>query len=358
MSVLADRPQPEVERLREIHLGMIDAVLAGGGIATVAALAAERLGGTVAIVLPALDIGDARLKRYVSERLNGRPVEVPDRLAGEVPVRSGDETLGYAIALDTRSPRVHDVLELAALAALTAVTLRDARVSQRRAGAELLEAVRQGAEDVVTRAERLGVDLSHGASALVARPRHTDRALATIAQEHPGALAAARRDGIEALLPNEALARRLAHRLAAAMPVGLSPFEPDPSRLGAALRIAEVTLEIDADLDELLTGSWRLLLASTPHELDALIDSTVGPAIESGLLDTAHAYLAHDANINATAAAIHAHRHTIANRLARLRELTGHDPQRPHGQAQLALGLQALEVQRALGRQRGAARRP
>ena len=98
------------------------------------------------------------------------------------------------------------------------------------------------------------------------------------------------------------------------MPVGLSPFEPDPSRLGAALRIAELTLELDVDLDELLAGSWRLLLAATPPELDALIESTVGPAIESGLLDTAHAYLANDANINATAAAIYAHRHTVANR--------------------------------------------
>ena len=348
MSALADRPRDDVERLRAIHLGMIDAVLAGGGIATVAALAAEQLGGKVAIVLPSLDVGDAELKRYVSERLHGRPVEVPDRLAAEVPVRSGDETLGYVIALGTRSPHTQEVLELAALAALTAVTLRDARVSQRRAAAELLEAVRQGADDAVARAERLGADLSHGASALVARPRHADRALATIAQEHPGALAAVRRDGIEALLPDETAARRLAHRLQATMPVGLSPFEPDPDRLGAALRIAELTLELDVDLDELLGGSWRLLLASTPPELDALIDSTVGPAIDSGLLDTARAYLANDANINATAAAIYAHRHTVAEPArARLRELTGLDPQTPSGQAQFTLGLQALDVQRA-----------
>ena len=100
MSVLADRPDADVGRLREIHLGMIDAVLAGGGIATVAALAADQLGAKVAIVLPSLDVavGDPELTRYVSERLHGRPVEVPDQLAGEVPVRSGDETLGDVIA--------------------------------------------------------------------------------------------------------------------------------------------------------------------------------------------------------------------------------------------------------------------
>ena len=130
---------------------------------------------------------------------------------------------------------MHEVLELAALAALTAVTLRDARVCQRRASADLLEAVRQGADDTVARAQRLGADLSRGASALVARPRHADRALATIAQEHPGALAAIRRDGIEALLPDAgdgaaaAHARRSARRRHAGRPLAVRAG-PGPAR--------------------------------------------------------------------------------------------------------------------------------
>jgi hypothetical protein len=37
----------------------------------------------------------------------------------------------------------------------------------------------------------------------------------------------------------------------------------------------------------------------------------------------------------------------VASRLERVRALTGHDPQTPLGQSQLALGLQALAVQRA-----------
>ena len=85
MSVLAD-PQAgpaaaHVATLRQIHLGMIDAVLAGGGIAPVAALAADQLEGTVAIVLPAADIAAAApdgdrlpaLERYVAERLKAGP---------------------------------------------------------------------------------------------------------------------------------------------------------------------------------------------------------------------------------------------------------------------------------------------
>ena len=54
--------------------------------------------------------------------------------------------------------------------------------------------------------------------------------------------------------------------------------------------------------------------------------------------------------MNATAIAVYAHRHTVASRLERVRTLTGHDPQTPLGQAQLALGLQALDVQRAAAR--------
>lgn len=357
MSALADRARGD--DVRKIHLEMIDAVLAGGGVGPVAAIAAGQLGGTVAIVLPAVDIAvaepplpegrAAQLARYVSDR----PAKVPPGLVAEVPVRSGDEILGYAVLLDARRPRdAHDVLELAAVAALTAVTLRDAHVTQRRASAALLDELRSPhpPADVLARARQLGADLGQGASALSARGP-TERVLATIAQELPGALAAAREDRVEALLParddpDGAAARRLARRLGA----GLSPVEPDVARLGAALRIAAVTLELDVDLDAALTGSWRLLLRTPERELQALVDATVGRAGE--LTETVRAYLEHGANMNATAAAIFAHRHTVSSRLERVRALTGHDPQTPLGQAQLALGLQALAVQRAAARVR------
>jgi sugar diacid utilization regulator len=51
--------------------------------------------------------------------------------------------------------------------------------------------------------------------------------------------------------------------------------------------------------------------------------------------------------MNATAAAIHAHRHTISYRLGRIAELTAHEPQTPDAQSQLMLGLQALALRRA-----------
>ena len=334
MSALA---APEVATLRRIHLGMIDAVLAGGGVEPVAALAAERLGGTVAIALPGVDvaIGPPRYAAYVGNRLLGQPVRVPPGVVAEVPVRSGDELLGYVALLDAPpAPDAREVLELAAVAALTAVTLRDANVSRRRAAAAIFDDLRAG-EDVLARARRLGADLSGGASALYARGP-AERVLAVIAQEAPGALAAPRGDRVEALLPGDPeVARRLARRLGTC---GLSPFGTD---LLAALRYAELALEVGGEDGP----SWRLLIGASAEQRRALIDSTVGPA--SDLLDTLGAYLDHGANMNATAGAVFAHRHTVASRLERIRALTGHDPLTPAGQAQLTLGLQALAVQRA-----------
>ena len=231
------------------------------------------------------------------------------------------------------------MLELAALAALTAVTLRDAHVTQRRATAALFEEIERGLPhaEALTRARRLGADLSDGARALALRPP-TDRTLAAIAQELPGSLAAARGGLGIALVPAHLDALPLARRLGA----GLSPAGHD---LAAAMRFAAVALELDTDPAELLTGTWRLLVASEPPALQALVDSTVARA--GHLVDTLRAYIDHGASISATAAAIYAHRHTVSNRLERVRALTGHDPLTTAGQTQLALGLQALEVQAA-----------
>ena len=48
-----------VERLRAVHLQMLDAVLTGDGLAAVALLASEAAGGPVAIVVPRLGVASA-----------------------------------------------------------------------------------------------------------------------------------------------------------------------------------------------------------------------------------------------------------------------------------------------------------
>jgi DNA-binding PucR family transcriptional regulator len=56
--------------------------------------------------------------------------------------------------------------------------------------------------------------------------------------------------------------------------------------------------------------------------------------------------------MRATAAAGFAHRHTVAYRLERIEELTGHDPRSSEGLEQLNLGLKARAVRDALQRTR------
>ena len=56
------------------------------------------------------------------------------------------------------------------------------------------------------------------------------------------------------------------------------------------------------------------------------------------------AYFANDCNMNATARAIYAHRHTVAYRLERVRELTGLDPAATEDRERLGLGLKALRL--------------
>jgi hypothetical protein len=121
----------------------------------VASLAARELEGSVAIVLPAMDLaviappeGEHRLaplRRYVSDRLLGLPADPPDGLVSEVAVTSGDERLGSVMLLGrVPHPRADEVLQLAALAAVTSVALEQgAGQTQARARLALLELVRE-----------------------------------------------------------------------------------------------------------------------------------------------------------------------------------------------------------------------
>jgi hypothetical protein len=60
-AVPAPEPAPLalVERLRGVHLAMVDAVLGGDGLERVAELAASAAGGPVAIVVPRHDVAVA-----------------------------------------------------------------------------------------------------------------------------------------------------------------------------------------------------------------------------------------------------------------------------------------------------------
>lgn len=375
-----------VGRLREAHLAMTDAVLRGDGLPRVAELAATGAGGAVAIALPALGTaiasrepgGHRALTRWAAERGRGRPSIVLPNLLAEVPIRLGEEVVGVVALLRTgAAPRAGatEFLHLAATAAMTKLAIEDAKDAvERSLRASFVERLRcddelDGAE-IVRRAARLGCDLSRGAVVLgveleCERPQLI---LATIAEEHPGALAellegtAQVRARIYAVLPPTgaaspeatlASARRLAARLRRLGVVGLSSFYSEPAELGRAAREAELVLDVlrhsDADVaGDMGSGTYKLLfrvLASHPEEMRAFYAATIAPLVEyddqcaTELTRTLQAYFDANCSMSDTAAAIYAHRHTIAYRLDRIRDLTGLDPALCEDRERLGLGL-------------------
>jgi hypothetical protein len=383
------RRSAPVADLRQVHLGMVDAVLAGGGVASVARLAADALGGTVVVALPPLDLtacapdGEDRRLADVRRHVEDRSAPTPLDLAAEAPVRRGDEPLGAVVLLGGRrraTAEADQVLRLAALAVLTAVALEDGNAHAPKSDSAALFADLRGGpapsgERVVARAHELGCDLRYGGVALCAAPEAgaTQRAVAAILQDAPRALVHAGDGMVEALVPEAAppafapsateLARRAARRLRGHGAIGVSAPECAPADLARALREARVVLELsargEADLEALQTGTWRLLtrlVVMAPAEVERLLASTLGPLLDPGtrsagaLLDTLATYLGTGASMRATAAAGFAHRHTVAYRLERILALTGHDPRQAAGLEQLHLGLKARAVRDALQR--------
>jgi sugar diacid utilization regulator len=379
-----------------IQEAMIDAVLAGLGIASVAKLATLAIGAPVAIAIPRLGtavgagldgIQDPlpELAAWVAERTQGRPAAVPSSVLAEVPVRFRDRVVGAVALLSSGHPPradAHDVLHAAGVASVLELATQDAREeTEQRLRGSFLEDLRSreqiGAAEIVRRAARLGCDLSGGAVMLCAAvtSEHAKLVAATIATEHPGAVAqqligadGEGRPRVYAALPARvgdgspdttlACARKLATRLARHAVVGLSSFHSDPGDLGAALHEAELVLEVlersgELPADEIGSGIYRLLFrmfASHPDEVRRFHDGTVAALARhdkrnrTDLVHTLKAYLDSNCNMNLTAAAIFAHRHTVAYRLDRIRELTGLDPTLSEDRECLGLGLKIHRI--------------
>jgi sugar diacid utilization regulator len=372
---------------------MVEAVLGGEGLGRVAELASDAASAPVAIVVPRLGVAVAApaaspaaaalpaLRRYAADRVKDRPAEVPAELVAEAPIATGDDVVGIVALVAGAEPaaaEAADYLYLAAVASLTEVAVEEARdeVEQNLRGS-LLEDLRARpdleAREIVRRAGRLGCDLSRGVVVLCAalrtdRPRHV---VVTIAEEFPGALAQHLDGRVYALLPGagggdaaeatQSTARRLAARLQRQGTVGLSSFYADPADVPRAIQEAELVLDVLRQSDglgalgseDIGTGTYRLLfrvLASHPEEVRSFYEDTVAPVVRyddqyrTDLVGTLESYLEHNCNMNATAAAIYAHRHTVAYRLDRVRELTGLDPMQSEDRERLGLGLKAYRI--------------
>jgi hypothetical protein len=366
---------------------MVDAVLAGAPLERVAELASIEIGYPVAIVLPkreatsvwpaSAEAGDA-LERFRAARVDGRPVEVPRGLELVVPIVSGGEVVGSVAALGsggTMPAETSAVLHLAALATVTAFALQDAREGEAPALVEVLAGIRSGAiegAEIGRQTGRLGCDLVRGAVVLVCDPRSKPReAVSLIGSEYPGALVGLIEERIYSILPARGgddapevtveAALDIAARLRGYGLAGISSFYQGPGDLPRAIQEAELVLGVvstDEGMAEHLNGRagsgvYRLLfraLVSHPEEVRSFYEDTLAPVVaydrqyHGDLLATLQSYLANDCNMNATARSIYAHRHTVAYRLQRVRELTGLDPLVGEDRERLGLGLKAYKI--------------
>jgi len=368
---------------------MVDAVLAGGGLEGLAEVAARVLGRPVAVLVPRLgevlapadalaptELGE--LSAYLRARIGGRPAAAPATLALERPVMTGAETIGCVVLLADEGPpprHAGELLGLAAIATLTELAIAGAREEAQEARrSSLIELIRANADiseqELLRRAYRLGSDLSHGAIALCAelsveRPRYV---VDLILGQQPGALvepldsrvyalvppSPGARDGEQAALDS---ARALAGALEAYATVGFSPYCASPRCLHRAIQEAELVLEVliheGAQPTAIDSSTYRLLvrtLAVEPEEVHRFYENTVAALVRyddqynTDLVATLEAYLAHNCNMNQTATAVYAHRHTIAYRLERVRELTELDPGVSDHRERLGLGLKAYRI--------------
>jgi sugar diacid utilization regulator len=239
-------------------------------------------------------------------------------------------------------------------------------------------------DDLIARGRELGTDLASGGAVVVVRaharnPTEDDwrrRLLAVTARGArsiaPGSICAMT-DGdageVVVLIPDadgetrrrvsSAILRELESGLAGfSFAIGRSRHVENPLDLQRARNEALLALNVaegDSERSELAyeeTGTYQLLLPymSDPAELKRFYDETVRPLVsydeqyETDLLGTLSTFLECDANVNATAARLITHRHTVRYRFERVRELTGLDVSSTDGREKLSLGLKAMRV--------------
>jgi purine catabolism regulator len=350
------------------HAAMLDALVAGEGLARVAEIAAEHVGEPVGIFVPRPGSdgsdGDAA-ERYVAELVAGGDPPRPPEVAEVVPITAQGELQGAVLMFGEDHPEAFEYLRVAAVAAVTGVAMLNARQDAARETGEDLVADLLGGEpirpgELVRRAGLRGCDLTEGVSALCINPGEEPggRVVATVAAQRPDALAEVVDGRVYVLVPGTLEpARKLAQRLTERVTVALSSRYREAGDARLALEESELLLLLaEASGRSADSNSWdslRLLFrtyVADPEELQRFSEQTVGELVrhderqESELQVTFWAYQESNCNMNLTAKATYTHRHTVSNRLNRIEELTGLDPSQSYQRELLSLALKAHYV--------------
>ncbi len=381
MREVAEQGAPD---LRAFH-AITDAVEAGAGLPEILRAAARALDASLILIdrsgavlaVAARSPADERSLMRGGENVRTVELRVAESPVGQLRMRTRERApeeslirlVTTLIASEVERVRAPERASEAAATAFQRAALAG-RIDQRA--------------DLLARANELGTDLAAGGSVLVIRahprsPTEDDwrqRLLALAGRGArsiaPGAIAAPAEeeaDGVVILVPDgdgEA-ARRVAAAITRELESGLPSFAfaigrsrhaEDPLDLQRARNealLAANVVEGDVERSHLSyaeTGTYQLLLPhmSDPAELKRFYEETVRPLVtydeqyETDLLGTLQTFLDCDANVNATAARLITHRHTIRYRFERVRELTGLDVSSTDGREKLSLGLKAMRV--------------
>ena len=395
---------------RSTPLTLVAGAVAGGDLESIVTAVAEALACPVAIAIPALGAPvvappqsltsehTEEIAGHAAALIDGESSHAPPVLSDAVAVQIGEQTVGIvcAAALVTPSERGIEAkggtdleaerrawLEAAAAAASVTTLIREAHgIDDRDSSHTLLSELAIGLpEDLpgfLSRARRLGLELSTGAVAICARRADVgnghppgllveDRRFVDELQVGAGALVAQLGGAqILAVAPlvqpdaAEAIAQALRAR---GLTVAVSGPRRDPAQLHQAVHEAQLLAELCSAPEVHAAGqeeTYRLLirvLLRDREELEQLRDLTISPLAEydarhdTELLATLIGFLGHDGSTTETADAMQLHRHTVGYRLSRVHEVSGLSPYESDGRERLSLGIKAhqiLEAERRL----------
>ncbi|HUN78946.1 MAG TPA: helix-turn-helix domain-containing protein [Solirubrobacteraceae bacterium] len=379
-----------------------EAVESGAGLPEVVRAAARALDASLAVTdaagatlaVAARSSADERALLAKGDRVVVLPLRLADAVVGSLHMRARTEP----------SASLQRLLLTIIGSEVERVRAPD-RASQEAAG-EFLRALLArelgGGEEILARARQLSLEISDGATVVVARARPqapteegwrervraaVERGARAVAGRSIAALA--ERDGaagaeVILLVPGgddglaaraaDAVLRELQAGLAGyAFAVGRSRIAEDPGELPRAAAEALLAVNVadgrgtgaggsagggdgerqDVPLAFEQTGAYRLLLSTmseNPRELQRFYAETVEPLVaydeqyETDLVTTLETFLDADGNVAGTAQRLFTHRHTVYYRLERIRELSGLDVGSSDGREKLSLGLKAMRV--------------
>jgi sugar diacid utilization regulator len=372
---------PNLSALAEIT----EAVQAGAGLPEVLRAAGRALDASLILIDRSASILAVTARSPADERSLMRDTEG----VVTIDLKVADTTVGH-LRMRTREHATPDPSMMSLVTTLIASEVERVRAPERaseEAATAFLRAVLrreiENRDDLIARGKELGTDLVNGSAVVVVRahprnPTEDDwrrRLLAVAARGArsiaPGAIAAPSDQDAGTVLalvpdPDGETARRVSASILRELESGLGGFVfaigrsrqvLDPRDLQRAGNEAMLSANVaegepEAELAFDATGTYQLLLPymSDPVELNRFYHDTVRPLVsydeqyETDLLGTLATFLDCDANVNATAARLITHRHTIRYRFERVRELTGLDVQSTDGREKLSLGLKAMRV--------------